>query len=191
MAEVLLGKTDAVTAYFTEAAEAKGDMELMLIFVQILEKALIDLEILKEGELEPLLETKTMKNLFKIYKAEAEGLEPEHVPMFLKVLATFVNLNPEAQEEIEDTNYVIKMSVDNIADYNIKIADGVMTYSKESLGEPSMTFKMDVNTVGELISDGDAVSAFMAGKITVDGELNKAMEFQTLMEMLMNYIDID
>lgn len=191
MSRILLGELDAMTAYFSEAVKVEGDMKYLLLFVEILERALVLLQVVKAGERKGLLEPAMMRELLEIYTGGAENIEAKHVPLFLDVLCAFVNNNPEAQEEIEDSDMIIKMTIEDIGDYYIQIDDGKMTNSKESPGEPSISIAMDVATIGELIADGDAVSAYMAGTIKIDGDISNGMAFQSIMELLIDFLEID
>ena len=131
-----------------------------------------------------------MKELLKVYQEGPDAVKPEHVPYFLDILSVFVNTNGEAQDEIEDTDFLVHLIVDKQDDYYIKLEGGKMSVSKEPLGDPTLTLRINSDAIGELITDGDAVSAYMNGKIEVEGDISEGMAFQSIMELLIYYLDI-
>lgn len=191
IAKVLLGELDAVTAYFTEIVEADGDLEQMITFMGVMEIALDLLKIVPKGELKTIIPIDTMKELLQAYKEGPEAIKPEHVPQFLNVMAAFINLNPEAQEEIEDSELNIALKFSDVGDFYITIADNKMSVSEQPFdGDASLELIMPLSTMTDVMFDGDAVSAYMAGQITVNGDLSQAMLFQSIMEMLIDKIEI-
>ena len=189
--KVLLGELDAVTAYFTEVVEAEGDLEQMITFMGVMEVALDLLKIVKKGEMKSLIPIDTMKELLQAYKGGPEAIKPEHVPQFLKIMAAFINLNPEAQEEIEDSDLKIALKFKDVGDFYITIEKNKMSVSEQSFnGDASLELMMPLSTMTDVMFDGDAVSAYMAGNITVNGDLSQAMLFQSIMEMLIEKIEI-
>ena len=189
--KVLLGEVDAVTAYFTEIVEADGDLEQMITFMGVMENALDMLEIVKKDELKSIIPIDTMKELLQAYKGGSEAIKPEHVPQFLNIMAAFINLNPEAQEEIEDADLKIALKFQDVGDFYITIENNKMSVSEQSFnGDASLELIMPLSTMTDVMFDGDAVSAYMAGNITVNGDLSQAMLFQSIMEMLIEKIEI-
>ena len=189
--KVLLGELDAVTAYFSEAVEADGDLEQMITFMGVLEVGLDLMKIVKKGEMKTIIPIDTMKELLQAYNTGPEAIKPEHVPQFLNVLAAFININPEAQEEIEDADLKIAMKFTDVGDFYISVENNKMTVSDKSFnGDATLELIMPLSTMTDVMFDGDAVSAYMAGQITVNGDLSQAMLFQSIMEMLIEKIEV-
>jgi len=189
--KVLLGEIDAITAYFTEAVEADGDLEQMITFMSIMEIALDLLKIVPKGELKSIIPMNTMKELLQAYSTGPEAIKPEHVPLFLKIMSEFINLNPEAQEEIEDAELKIALKFSDVGDFYITIEDNKMSVSEQPFeGDATLELIMPLSTMTNVMFDGDAVSAYMAGQITVNGDLSQAMLFQSIMELLIEKIEI-
>ena len=189
--KVLLGELDAVTAYFSEAVEADGDLEQMITFMGVLEVGLDLMKIVKKGEMKTIIPIDTMKELLQAYNTGREAIKPEHVPQFLNVLAVFININPEAQEEIEDADLKIAMKFTDVGDFYISVENNKMTVSDKSFnGDATLELIMPLSTMTDVMFDGDAVSAYMAGQITVNGDLSQAMLFQSIMEMLIEKIEV-
>jgi putative sterol carrier protein len=189
--KVLLGELDAVTAYFSEIVEAEGDLEQMITFMNVMEIGLDELNIVKKGEAKSIIPIATMKELLQAYTAGPEAIKAEHVPQFLNIMAAFINLNPEAQEEIEDSELRIALKFEDVGDFYITIENNKMSVSEQPFDEKaSLELIMPLSTMTDVMFDGDAVSAYMAGQITVNGDLSQAMLFQSIMEMLIDKIEI-
>ena len=190
---VLLGEIDAITAYFSEIVEAEGDLEQMITFMNVMEIALDELNIIKKDELKSIIPIDTMQELLNAYKTGPEAIKPEHVPQFLNIMAAFINLNPEAQEEIEDLELRIAMKFTDVGNFFITIENNQMNISEDGFkgdGEATLSLSMPLSTMTDIMFDGDAVSAYMAGNITVTGDLSQAMAFQSIMELLIEKIEI-
>ena len=188
--KVLLGDLDPVTAYFSEVVEAEGDLEEMLKFMSVLEVGLDLLKIIKKGEMKTIIPIEKMKELLGAYNSGPDAIKPEHVPDFLKVLAAFINVNPEAQEEIEDTDMRISIKLEEAGEFNLLVEDNKMTILDKGFnGDTTLSLSMPLSTMIDVMFDGDAVSAYMAGQISVDGDLSQAMLFQSIMELLIEYIE--
>ena len=149
------------------------------------------MKIVKKGEMKSIIPIDTMKELLQAYNGGPEAIKPEHVPQFLNILAAFININPEAQDEIEDADLKIAIKFTDVGDFYITVADNKMSVSEQPFdGDPSLELIMPLSTMTDVMFDGDAVSAYMAGQITVNGDLSQAMLFQSIMEMLIEKIEV-
>ena len=158
-----------------------------------MEIALNELNIIKKDELKSIIPIDTMQELLNAYKTGPEAIKPEHVPQFLNIMAAFINLNPEAQEEIEDLELRIAMKFTDVGNFFITIENNQMNISEDGFkgdGEATLSLSMPLSTMTDIMFDGDAVSAYMAGNITVTGDLSQAMAFQSIMELLIEKIEI-
>ena len=158
--------------------------------MSVLEVGLDLLKIIKKGELKTIIPIEQMKELLQAYYDGPDAIKPEHVPQFIKVLAAFININPEAQEEIEDADMRISINLEGAGEFNILVEDNKMTVLDQGFnGDTTLSLSMPLSTMVDVMFDGDAVSAYMAGQITVDGDLSQAMLFQSIMELLIEYIE--
>jgi len=188
--KMLLGQIDATVAYFSGDFEAEGELYYMIRYLEILDLAFKMLDIISSEERVVVLKTEDMKNLFDVYARGASTVDPSHITLFFKVFATFVNYNPEAQDLISGEDLKIQMSIINHGDYLIRIVDSKMSWSEETISDFTVKLEMALETSAEILLDGDAVSAFMAGKIKVMGELAKALFFQELNELFLEYLNL-
>ena len=188
--KILLGELDAVNAFFSEVIYVEGELYQMLLFTEILEKALEVMKITEERNKATTIEISKMKEILKIYQEGGKNIEASHIPLYFKVLEIFANQNPDAQEEMEDVDLTVKMSVEDVGDYYMKIEDCKMVTSSEPFDDVSLSISMDKDTIGELITSGDAVSAYMSGDIEVEGEIAQALAFQQLVEFLLDVLEL-
>lgn len=83
-----------------------------------------------------------------------------------------------------DASVMFDLSGEDGGQWTVQIKDGKASYEKEAIDNPTATIKMSAEdyakmTKGEL----NAMTAFMTGKIKVDGDLNTVMKFQSLFGM--------
>ncbi len=93
--------------------------------------------------------------------------------------------NEDIQEEIEVMDITIQMI---IKDANLKlwltVKEGVLDYGDGNVDNPSLTILSPLGVLANiLMGEVDATSAYMAGDITVEGNLQDAMVFQEILEI--------
>lgn len=78
--------------------------------------------------------------------------------------------------------YQFKLSGDGGGDYNIVFTDGAAQLNQGVTDDPSITISMEAADFKDLV-DGkmDAISAFMTGKLKVEGDMSLAMRLQALL----------
>jgi putative sterol carrier protein len=65
--------------------------------------------------------------------------------------------------------------------YYVEVANGTVNTEKGTADNPTATIHMDADDYKAMVSgDLNPVTAFMSGKIKVEGDLNTVMKFQTL-----------
>ncbi len=106
----------------------------------------------------------------------------------LKVFELFKQIaeeNEDLKEELEDMDIVIQMIItDKDAKFWLKAHDGTLEFGEGVVDNPSFTFSATQEVgAGMLFGEVDATSAYMAGDITVEGNLQDAMAFQEIIEL--------
>ncbi|MGB5912746.1 MAG: SCP2 sterol-binding domain-containing protein [Promethearchaeia archaeon] len=93
--------------------------------------------------------------------------------------------NEDLKEELEDMDIAIQMNItDADAKFWLKAHDGTMEFGEGEVDNPSFTFSATKEVgAGMLFGEVDATSAYMAGDITVEGNLQDAMAFQEIIEL--------
>ncbi len=93
--------------------------------------------------------------------------------------------NEDLKEELEDMDIAIQMIIiDADAKFWLKAHDGTLEFGEGEVDNPSFTFSAAKEVgAGMLFGEVDATSAYMAGDITVEGNLQDAMAFQEIIEL--------
>ena len=93
--------------------------------------------------------------------------------------------NEDLKEELEDMDIAIQMIItDANARFWLKAHDGTLEFGEGDVDNPSFTFSATKEVgAGMLFGEVDATSAYMAGDITVEGNLQDAMAFQEIIEL--------
>jgi putative sterol carrier protein len=112
----------------------------------------------------------------------------------LKVYELFKQVaeeNDDLREELEDMDITIQMILtDADAKFWLKAHDGTMEFGKGVVDNPSFTFSATKEVgAGMLFGEVDATSAYMAGDITVEGNLQDAMAFQEIIELALEALE--
>ena len=189
ISKLLLGYLDPLEAYFSELFTIKGDLSKVVLFVEILELAFKLLDIREDHEDKILIDASSMKRLIEVY-LKGSPVEPSQVPLFLEILTAFVNNNPEAKDIISEEDVIIQMKITDLDNYLIRIVDNRMEWSKDTVSNPNLILEMNLKTSAEVLLNGDPVSAYMAGKIIIQGDITKALVLQSIIDVFLDFINI-
>ncbi len=101
---------------------------------------------------------------------------------FVKQISTE---NEDLKEELEDMDIAISQILTDIdKKYWLTVKEGTLEYGEGDVDNPSFTMSSTLEVgAGILMGEVDATSAYMAGDITVEGNLQDAMAFQEIIEL--------
>jgi putative sterol carrier protein len=101
---------------------------------------------------------------------------------FIKQVSTE---NEDLKEELEDMDIAIQMVItDQDAKFWLSVKEGDLDFGDGATDNPSFTMSSTLEVgAGILMGEVDATSAYMAGDITVEGNLQDAMAFQEIIEL--------
>ncbi len=128
-----------------------------------------------------------LKEVKGLMDAGADAATPEALPKMMEFFAAIAKENEDLKEELEDMDIVVQQVItDKDKKYWIKAQNGDITYGEGEVENPSFTFSCVLAVgAGMLFGEVDATSAYMAGDITVEGNLQDAMAFQEIIELAM------
>jgi putative sterol carrier protein len=125
--------------------------------------------------------------------AGAAAASPEDIMKMFELYEAIAEENEDLAEELEDMDIAVQMIVtDADKKFWVKASEGKFEYGEGEIDNPSFTFSATMEVgAGMLFGEVDATSAYMAGDITVEGNLQDAMAFQEIIELAMEgYEDI-
>lgn len=186
---LFLGKIDPLEAYFSESFKIQGDLLKVITFVNILELAFNLLEVSENQDTERLIDANSMKDLINVYLKGPTKVKPSQVPLFLEVLTVFVNNNPEAQNTISEEDLSIQLKLIDLDNYVVRITDNRMSWYKGEAPNANFVLEMNLETSADLLINGNPVSAFMNGKINIQGDIAKALILQDLIDIFLDFIN--
>ena len=126
--------------------------------------------------------------LRKIKAAQDAGASAASVDE-LKLMYEFVKQisteNEDLKEELEDMDIAISQILTDVdKKYWLTVKEGDLQYGEGDVDNPSFTMSSTLEVgAGILMGEVDATSAYMAGDITVEGNLQDAMAFQEIIEL--------
>ena len=190
ISKLFLVQVDPLEAYFSEVFKIEGELLKVIKFVEILELAFQLLEVNDNQDKKGVIDANSMKDLINVYLKGPSNVEPSQVPLFLDVLTVFVNNNPEAKETISEEDLSIQMKITDLDNYIIRIVDNRMEWYKGEETNPNLILEMDLETSADLLINGNPVSAYMEGKIKIEGDIAKALVFQDLIDIFLGFINL-
>ncbi len=129
------------------------------------------------------------ESLLKDLKAAQEkGAGAAVVDDMMKVFAFIKEIsteNEDLKEELEDMDIAIQMVIsDADKKFWLTVKEGDLDFGDGDVDNPSFTMSSTLEVgAGILMGEVDATSAYMAGDITVEGNLQDAMAFQEIIEL--------
>ncbi len=190
ISKLFLVQVDPLEAYFSEVFKIEGELLKVIKFVEILELAFQLLEVNDNQDKKGVIDANSMKDLINVYLKGPSNVEPSQVPLFLDVLTVFVNNNPEAKETISEEDLSIQMKITDLDNYIIRIVDNRMEWYKGEETNPNLILEMDLETSADLLINGNPVSAYMEGKIKIEGDIAKALVLQDLIDIFLGFINL-
>ena len=129
------------------------------------------------------------ESLLKDLKAAQDsGASAASVDDMMKVFAFIKDVstsNEDLKEELEDMDIAIQMVItDADKKFWLSVKEGDLDFGDGEVENPSFTMSSNLEVgAGILMGEVDATSAYMAGDITVEGNLQDAMAFQEIIEL--------
>ncbi|MHA2009618.1 MAG: SCP2 sterol-binding domain-containing protein [Promethearchaeota archaeon] len=129
------------------------------------------------------------ESLLKDLKAAQDaGASAADVPVMMKVFEFIKGIsteNEDLKEELEDMDIAIQMVItDADTKFWLSVKEGDLDFGDGETENPSFTMSSTLEVgAGILMGEVDATSAYMAGDITVEGNLQDAMAFQEIIEL--------
>ncbi len=190
IAQILLGTKDPFIAFFKGELVIDGDLFTVIQYEELLELSRTELNILDRSNKERILELSEVKKLLNVYRGTIKPDDPSLIPSFLKLLIAFVNNNPEALDEIQDVYMKIQLIITHVGSYLIEIKENKMIWREGSAEDSTLIIEMAVDVGLKIILLGDAISPYLAGDISIEGNLQDAMIFSEILQILHNIIEL-
>ena len=105
--------------------------------------------------------------------AGADAAAPDDLTTMYELYKQIAVENEDLKEELEDMDIVVQQVItDKDAKFWMKAKEGTLDYGTGDVDNPSFTFSCVLAVgAGMLFGEVDATSAYMAGDITVEGNL--------------------
>ncbi|MFW9998527.1 MAG: SCP2 sterol-binding domain-containing protein [Candidatus Hodarchaeota archaeon] len=132
-----------------------------------------------------MVDESLLKKIKAAQDAGAASASAEDMMLMYEFIKQISTENEDLKEELEDMDIAI-MQVITDADkkYWLTVKEGDLQYGEGDVDNPSFTMSSTLEVgAGILMGEVDATSAYMAGDITVEGNLQDAMAFQEIIEL--------
>ena len=138
-----------------------------------------------------MVDESLLKELKAAQDAGAASASPEDMMKVFEFIKQISTENEDLKEELEDMDIAIQMNItDADKKFWLKAHDGTMEFGEGDVDNPSFTFSATKEVgSGMLFGEVDATSAYMAGDITVEGNLQDAMAFQEIIELALEALE--
>ena len=132
-----------------------------------------------------MVDESLLKDLKAAQDAGASAASPDDMLKTFGFIKQISTENEDLKEELEDMDIAIQMVItDADKKYWLSVKEGALDFGEGDVENPSFTMSSTLEVgAGILMGEVDATSAYMAGDITVEGNLQDAMAFQEIIEL--------
>ena len=126
-----------------------------------------------------------LKKIKGAQDAGASSATVEELKLMYEFTKQISTENEDLKEELEDMDIAIQQILTDVdKKYWLTVKEGDLQYGEGDVDNPSFTMSSTLEVgAGILMGEVDATSAYMAGDITVEGNLQDAMAFQEIIEL--------
>ncbi len=132
-----------------------------------------------------MVDESLLKDIKTAQDKGASAASPEDMMRVFGFIKQVSVENEDLKEELEDMDIAIQMVINDVdKKYWLTVKDGKLDFGEGDVENPSFTMSSTLEVgAGIMMGEVDATSAYMAGDITVEGNLQDAMAFQEIIEL--------
>ncbi|MHA2037285.1 MAG: SCP2 sterol-binding domain-containing protein [Promethearchaeota archaeon] len=132
-----------------------------------------------------MVDESLLKEIKAAQDAGAGSATSEDVKKSLAFIKEVSVENEDLKEELEDMDIAIQLIFSDVdLKFWMTVKEGTLEYGEGDVENPSFTMTSTLEVgAGIVMGEVDATSAYMAGDITVEGNLQDAMAFQEIIEL--------
>ncbi|MFX1325537.1 MAG: SCP2 sterol-binding domain-containing protein [Promethearchaeota archaeon] len=132
-----------------------------------------------------MVDESLLKEIKAAQEKGATAASPDDVVKVFEFIKAISTENEDLKEELEDMDIAIQLVIsDADKKYWLTVKEGDLDFGEGETDNPSFTMSSTLEVgAGILMGEVDATSAYMAGDITVEGNLQDAMAFQEIIEL--------
>lgn len=132
-----------------------------------------------------MVDESILKEMKVAQDAGAAAATADDIKRSLEFMKQISKENEDLKEELEDMDIAIQLVfTDANKKFWLTVKEGELQYGEGDVDNPSFTLSSALEVgAGIVMGEVDATSAYMAGDITVEGNLQDAMAFQEIIEL--------
>ena len=138
-----------------------------------------------------MVNQRLLKKLKEKYEAGPESVSIADLPLLFRFSKELLTENEELREEYMDVEMNVALVLTDFdKKFWVKIKDADFEYGEGAIEDASFTLTASSNAMIKILfGETDATSAYMAGEISVEGDLARAMEFNEIIELGMEQFE--
>jgi putative sterol carrier protein len=132
-----------------------------------------------------MVDESLLKEIKAAQDAGASAATADVIGKTLEFMKQISGENEDLKEELEDMEIAIQLVfTDADKKFWLTVKEGDLDFGEGDIDNPSFTLSSTLEVgAGIVMGEVDATSAYMAGDITVEGNLQDAMAFQEIIEL--------
>ncbi|MHA1784957.1 MAG: SCP2 sterol-binding domain-containing protein [Candidatus Helarchaeota archaeon] len=126
-------------------------------------------------------------------KINSNDYQIQDIPLLLKALEEIVESENDIQKILQDVPSVkILISIKGVINVFLEVKEGKFTSGEKKIQNPDITISMGEEIAKKIVSgDEDAATAYINKKITITGDLSKAISLRSVLEQAAEILGLD
>lgn len=137
-----------------------------------------------------MVDEKIIKKLLEL--RDKEKNEPQDAITLFNLYKRIIEEDEEIQEELDDMDEITVQNIYSDADFKywVKLGKGNFQVGEGEIDEPDITMSANTETWSGLGSgEIDSTSAYMSGDLSVEGNLQDAMAYGEILDMIRFFLE--
>ncbi len=137
-----------------------------------------------------MIDQETLRKLQEL--RDKEQSDPRDAITLFELYKKIIQEDEEIKEELEDMEEVIVQNIYSDADFKywVKLGQGNFEVGEGTIDNPSITMNATMETWSGLgKGEIDSTTAYMSGDLTIDGNLQDAMAYGEILELVRDILE--
>ena len=126
-------------------------------------------------------------------KINSNDYQIQDIPLLLSALEEIIKSEEDIQKELADLPPLkVLISITGIINVYIEIKDGKLSSGEKKISNPDITISMGEDIAKQIVNgDEDTATAYINKKITVTGDISKAISLRPVLEQAAEILGLD
>lgn len=126
-------------------------------------------------------------------KINSNDYQIQDIPLLLKALEEIIESESDIKKQLADISSLkILITIQGVINVYMEIKNGKFTSGEKKISNPDITISMGEDIAKQIVGgDEDTATAYINKKITVSGDISKAISLRPVLEQAAEILGLD